>query len=500
MTDKPNLQPPSRTRSFSEGKDTGNKTFLNTGIIILVAFALAVVFILPDRFGNKDAQKDPNYKQQAMTQTNAGQTLSSGSHILSETVDEIKINEARDLLKKTLKMLADLESQGVKTWGSYKMVTSYEDVLDSITKANSHLDSERFDEAIKWYNRSIEQLEQLSAGREKRLQQSLTEGQKAVSRFDSNSALRHFTIALAVEPDNEEAKKGISRTNLMGQVIELIKKAGEAESSGKLDLAGEIYRNAFSLDSGYQTVNENLRRINGLILERDFKDAMSAAMAALIKKDFSKARIELNRAGKLRPNDPGVKDLEQQIDKISLATEVQNLKKKAAGYEIKEKWQEALGTYTKILKADANAAFAQKGRAKALEMIDLYSQIENYISNPNDLQPLKNIGHARNLYTVAVSMTDAGPELKGMAEKLNKLIDSYSRTAPVLFQSDNMTEVTIYKVGQFDKFNEKMLDLRPGQYKALGTRSGYRDVIVQFTVPPDSKDITTVLVSCEEKI
>jgi len=499
MTAKPNLQPPSQPRSFSDGKNTGNKKIISAGIIILIVAALAVIFILPGKNGDRHEQKK-SPDDRTMQQANTAQTSSSGSRVLSATVNEMKIGEAKDLLKKSLKLLAELEIQGVKTWGSFKMVTSYEEVEGDLTKANSYLDGQQFDEAIKWYNKSLTKMEQLSAGRDKRLQQSLVEGQKAVSQFDSTSASRHFTIAVAIDPDNEEARTGMNRIKMMDRVAELIKEAKKAEASGNLDLAGESYREAHSLDSGYQTVEEGLKRINELILERDFKNSMSAAISALDKKDFSKARFELNKAGRLRPNDPGVKDLEKQIDKLSLSDEIQRLKNLASEYEKKEKWQESLDTYNKILRLDSNAGFALKGRQKALELNKLYTQVENYISKPDDLQPLENLEHARNLYTVAVSRTDAGPGLGIMAEKLGKLIDSYSKTAPVLFQSDNMTDVMIYRVGKFDRFSEKMLDLRPGQYKALGTRSGYRDVIVMFTVPPDSREVTTVLISCEERI
>ena len=499
MTDKPNLQPPSRPRSFTGDRDPRNKTSIITGIIVLAAIALVVIFILPGKFGDRKNQNGAT-GEQAVEQAGIARTTSPAGSILTETTKEIKISDAKDLLKKALKLLVDLESQGVKTWGAYKMVTSYEEAMDSLTKANSFLDNQQFDDAIKLYHQSIEQLEQLSAGRDKRLQQSLIDGQTAVSEFDSASAAAHFKIALAIDPDNEEAKRGINRANVMDRVVELISRAKKEEVAGNLDSAGKSYRDALALDNGYQALKDDLKRINGLILERDFKDAMSVAITALGKKDFSKARLALNKAKKLQPGDPGIKDLEQQIDRMSLADNVQKLKDIVSEYEKKEKWQESLDTYLKILKLDASAGFAQTGKEKAQDMIKLYGQVEEYISNPDNLQELKNLEHARNLYTLAVSRSDVGPNLSRMAGRLNELIESYSRSLPVLIQSDNMTDVLIYKVGRFEKFSEQKLDLRPGQYKALGTRSGYRDVIVLFTVPPDSKEVTTVSISCGEKI
>ena len=62
-----------------------------------------------------------------------------------------------------------------------------------------------------------------------------------------------------------------------------------------------------------------------------------------------------------------------------------------------------------------------------------------------------------------------------------------------------MTDVRIYRVGRFGHFLKHRMMLRPGRYKAVGIRSGYRDVSISFTVPvAGEKMILTVY--CKEKI
>ena len=65
-------------------------------------------------------------------------------------------------------------------------------------------------------------------------------------------------------------------------------------------------------------------------------------------------------------------------------------------------------------------------------------------------------------------------------------------------RSDGATEVTVYKVARLGLFEERQLELRPGQYTAVGTRRGFRDVRVVFTVSPDN--VTPVFVACSETI
>ena len=65
--------------------------------------------------------------------------------------------------------------------------------------------------------------------------------------------------------------------------------------------------------------------------------------------------------------------------------------------------------------------------------------------------------------------------------------------------SDNQTEVSVFKVGRFGNFDTRELELRPGNYVAVGIRPGYRDVRVEFRVAPEI-DMQPVAVQCEEAI
>ncbi len=66
-------------------------------------------------------------------------------------------------------------------------------------------------------------------------------------------------------------------------------------------------------------------------------------------------------------------------------------------------------------------------------------------------------------------------------------------------RSDNLTDVTVYKVGRFGRFASRDLLLPPGTYVAVGTRIGYRDVRVEFTLMA-GQEPAMVTVRCQEKI
>jgi hypothetical protein len=65
--------------------------------------------------------------------------------------------------------------------------------------------------------------------------------------------------------------------------------------------------------------------------------------------------------------------------------------------------------------------------------------------------------------------------------------------------SDELTEVTVYRVGQLGTFASKAVQVRPGTYTAVGSRNGYRDVRATFTVLP-GQALPPIRVVCTEPI
>ena len=69
----------------------------------------------------------------------------------------------------------------------------------------------------------------------------------------------------------------------------------------------------------------------------------------------------------------------------------------------------------------------------------------------------------------------------------------------VEFASDNQTEVTIYRVGKLGVFDRKDMELLPGRYTVVGTRTGFRDVRREFTILP-GRESAALVIRCEEQI
>ena len=96
-------------------------------------------------------------------------------------------------------------------------------------------------------------------------------------------------------------------------------------------------------------------------------------------------------------------------------------------------------------------------------------------------------------------MPEIGPRLGGQRDQLSQLLKRAATPLTVKLVSDNVTDVSIYKVGKLGSFETRELELRPGTYVAVGSRPGYRDVRLEFRVAPEI-DRQPVVVRCEEPI
>ena len=226
---------------------------------------------------------------------------------------------------------------------------------------------------------------------------------------------------------------------------------------------------------------------------------MSAASSALGKEEFDEAAKQFAAALKLRPNAAAAKEgLTQaeegaKLDKIALA------QARGFAFEKRELWDQAIAQYRDVLATDPTVLFAQTGLDRATSRAGLDAKLKNFIENPTLLFGDTALASARELLDVAGEVEEKGPRLEGQIKDLSRLVTLATTPIPVRLESDQLTEVTLYRVGALGTFVSKQVELRPGTYTAIGSRDGYRDVRRTFTVVP-GRELAPVSVVCIEQI
>ena len=92
-----------------------------------------------------------------------------------------------------------------------------------------------------------------------------------------------------------------------------------------------------------------------------------------------------------------------------------------------------------------------------------------------------------------------GPKWLSQIQTLDRLIEEAQRQISVTLLSDGQTDVAVYKVGIFGRFQQKNLTLRPGTYTIVGFRDGYKDVRAVLRIKPEDTEVQVRIV-CFEKI
>lgn len=398
-----------------------------------------------------------------------------------------------------LQKLAKLEGEGARVWGAEEFAgTSMPQIDQVLAKANAASAGRASEQAIAAYVDAGQQLDRLADSKPERLARAMAEGSAALGRLDAPSALKQFTIAAAAAPGNVEAARGLERSRKLPEALESVAAGDAAVAARDLQTAKAAYQRASDIDPGLAIAREKLRDTDAQISSQAYQSAVSEAVARLREGNTRAAETALARAQRVRPNGPELAELRTQIAAASKLSEIRRLQGAAEAMERQEKWSEAAKAYEQVLALDANAAFAGRGLEQARHLAALHGLIDGYLASPDRLQSSEPRSHAQAVLGQATS-AEAGPVLRGKASRLTELLAAAQAPVPVTLRSDNATQVEILRVGPVGIFERHSLSLIPGRYTAVGRRTGYRDVRVQFEVaraeqPPE------IVVQCVERI
>ena len=194
-----------------------------------------------------------------------------------------------------------------------------------------------------------------------------------------------------------------------------------------------------------------------------------------------------------------INDAGDRLSSARRQSGLEQLRKQADQLVKKEDWTAAAETYRRALKIDSQAAFARNGLTKAQENQQLHKQLDHYLADTTRLYSDEPLDNARKLLAANQETSMSEPLLADKLEKLQQAVTLAGIPVGLIILSDNLTQVTIYKVGRLGSFEQKQLRLPPGKYTVTGSRKGYRDVLKVIELKPGMED-QTLKINTEERI
>ena len=465
--------------------------WLTIGLLSLMLLALnGVVVVLPDLVADRVTEEQKPAAETPRATLPPSPPSADARRLAKEK------REAEKQLGIVLRKQTELEAEGAATWGGQ----DYDAALETLATGDAELQAGRYAQAADNYGKVGAQLDALRASMADRLALALQAGDTALARNDGPEARRSFDVALAIEPYNERGQQGMLRARVLEEVLALIATGAEHEARGELDAALTRYASALALDARSPEARAAHEAVSARIQEREFRAAISVALAALEKGDFAASRAALTRADAIHPGAPEVSDARRRLQLAVQRSRISAHRNEARALERKERWQEASEHYAAVLGIDSTAAFAQVGRERSLARARIHAELDAYLAELARLNAPGPRNNARRLLGAAADLdAKTEPKLAAKVGRLAKALEIAQTPMQVRLQSDNLTDVTVYKVGRFGRFASHDLLLPPGTYVAVGTRSGYRDVRVEFTLTA-GQEPGDVSVRCQEKI
>lgn len=491
VTPPPDLTPPGSTEQEGQGS-SGMRTWLVVaGGALLLVGALFVLFLPMLQTAVEVPSETVPEATSPVVLTSVPETAAPETAAPAQSQGQ----EANRLLESWLRKKITAEAEDVGRWGGER----YEQAIGLAEECERQFVDRKFAKSEASCTQAIALLDDLVSDKETLFSEALASGAAALDRGDAEVAATAFRKALEIEPDNAKASSGLKRAEKLPDVLALVAAGKTDEAAGELAAARKNYAAAAALDGAYQPAREGVSRVSSAISARQFRQAMSRALQAFANGDLDRSASALRQAAKLRPNDPAVRDLRQQISGTKRADALGRLRQSSEDHIQNERWAEALKVCEEALSVDPQVVFAVSCREQARQRVTLDQGLKALIARPEKLYEAGTLAEAKTLLKQARRVTPPGPRLTSQITQLAALIVEAEAEVEVILQSDGLTDVVIYHVGRLGRFQEKRLVLRTGNYTAAGSRSGYRDVRLALKVRSGS-DSRSFRIQCEDPI
>lgn len=366
-------------------------------------------------------------------------------------------------------------------------------------KAAASVAARDYARAVELYDDATRRLASIAGQADTAFARALAAGAAAIQARASGEAVKAFRLALTIRPGDTKARHGLTRAERLDEVLARLATGESRENAGALAQARREYEAAVKLDPEFGPSQVALGRIDARLATERFNELMTRGLAQVERSDWSGAVQSFSAALKIRPAHraaaDGLATAKQGQQRETLA----RLQREAQTLESAERWEQSLAIYRQAEAIDPAVDFAREGIARSTRMIALHARMASYLAEPERLYSAPVRAEAQEFLASLENEAAAGPGLARDRQRLKAALQRAITKITVRLESDNATEVTLYRVRRLGRFQDREVALTPGTYTLVGSRPGYKDVRVQLIVAPDSNP-QRVFIACEERV
>ena len=469
------------------------------GVLLLFVFFVLPSLVAPDDPTQPGATGDNSAGTAAgspFPNTTAGATsdVSEGRSPFAEAQESALRREAQEILQALLSKQSTLEALGAARWAE----TTYRDALKQAALGDMAYRERDFEQAIASYRAGVEQLEALEQGLPGRIDALFATLTLAIEASDLLAAQARLNELAEMAPADRRLVDLSERVSALPQVIGSLEAAALAETEGDYAAAVANAEVATQADPLHLQAQGRLSELQRALTEQRFTAAMTAGYAALAQAEFDRAKDQFEAAARLQPGAPEPSAALAELDQARTQARLLSIKKQSERAEGEERWQDAIALFNEALAIDALILYANDGIARAQPRANLDIRLEAIVTEKNRLIDRRVLRLAQETLDEAQGVPSPGTRLQGQIAAATAIIDYATTPVTIEMSSDGLTDITVLRVQRLGLVQRQILTLRPGTYTAVGMRTGFRDVRIQFEVKPGQ--LNTVDVRCVEAI
>ena len=469
--------------------DSKQKGIQKLAVALLLLLTCGVIFVLPNLVsepwisGADQSQRASVPSATVVSPSTAAQKTKyrqDSQTILAEII------QRRDRL---------INELGVEQWGEFE----FKQAQKAVERGDQEYGFGDYQDAVNSYQSALDGLTKLEDNAQSLLEQAIAEARVAIENSVLSNALSATVLATAIAPENRTVTELSQRASSLPTVIKAMELGDQLVALDRLDQAQQAFNEAVTADPKHKKAAAALASTAQKITEQRFLGHMSDGFRALDKNRFTDATEAFEQAGSVYRDNPAVAQALAQVETRRSQLWVSNRIAEAAELETQEKWQQALEVYKKLLATDGTLSDVRVKQIPVTVRADLDTRIKKALSDPLALSAINQFRRGQKVLQDAAGIRNPGPVLQQQIAELRQVLKASQTPIQVLLTSDSNTDVTLFRVAKLGAFDKTAVSLKPGRYIVAGTRIGFRDVRVEFTLTDQGLD-KPINIRCNEAI
>jgi tetratricopeptide (TPR) repeat protein len=491
------------TQITQEASDTPGPTGIWVALAVGAVLLGFVVFILPQLAPTPETQSSAvpstiaeDTHTASTSSTNGSQENASERSPFAEAQLAKVRRSAQEVLQSLLETQSRLESRGADQWAADDFLAASAVALDG----DSLYRAQDFDAAEALYQQALDSLNGLEARLSNEIDIRLALLLDAIESGNETAASAIAPLLSQMAPDNDAVFDAVERVPFMPDIAKLETAAKASFEQGRLSTAVSQIDEALRLDRAHQRLTNVAGQYKSALTKQRFEDAMTKGFALLSDNDFTGARASFQSARSILPNADGPKAALAQLEETETLLRLNDLLGQATDLAAKEQWAKAVEVLEAALAIDASLVEASDGLDQARPLAELFAKLDTIVEKQARLVDPVVLSEAQLSLSEAEAALAADAQrpsvLKDKVAAVRVAVATASTPLPVVITSDGLTEITIKRVARLGTVSSRTVSLRPGQYQFLGSRDGYRDVLVTASINAAADN--RIDVRCEE--